>query len=477
MTDFAPVAAHLAASADASRAALFELLRIPSVSAQPDRRGDCRAAAEWCRDFLTAAGCTAELVETGTPDAPGHPIVLAKSKPAPGAKTLLVYGHYDVQPPDPLDLWTTPPFEPAVRDGKVFARGATDDKGQMLTHPLAVKAWHEAAGGPPVNVTFVIEGEEEVGSDHLDAFLHERRDELACDAAVISDTSQFAEGVPAICYGLRGIAACEVTVSGPKADLHSGLFGGAVANPANGLAKIVASLHDADGRVAVDGFYDAVVPPTDAERAAWADLPFDEAAFLTTTGAPRPVTPPGATVLEGRWAWPTCDVNGLTSGYQGTGPKTIIPATASAKLSFRLVPDQDPVRGPRRRDELRRGALPARAVGHVQPLPRYAGGAVRHGFRPLRRRQVGDRPRLRHAPSADPRGRDDPGGAEPRRNARLPGPAAGLGAEQRRAAQPRRTLQPRRLRAGGAGERAADVGASRLVSPKRKRGSSAPFPA
>ena len=342
MTDFAPVAAHLAASADAYRAALFELLRIPSVSAQPDRRGDCRAAAEWCRDFLAAAGCTAELVETGTPDAPGHPIVLAKSKPATGAKTLLVYGHYDVQPPDPLDLWTTPPFEPAVRDGKVFARGATDDKGQMLTHPLAVKAWHEAAGGPPVNVTFVIEGEEEVGSDHLDAFLHERRDKLACDAAVISDTSQFAEGVPAICYGLRGIAACEVTVAGPKADLHSGLFGGAVANPANGLAKIVASLHDADGRVAVDGFYDAVVPPTDAERAAWADLPFDEAAFLTTTGAPRPVTPPGATVLEGRWAWPTCDVNGLTSGYQGTGPKTIIPATASAKLSFRLVPDQDP---------------------------------------------------------------------------------------------------------------------------------------
>ena len=342
MTDFAPVAARLAAAADANRAALFELLRIPSVSAQPDRRGDCRAAAEWCRDFLTAAGCTAELIETGTPDAPGHPIVLAKSKPVPGAKTLLVYGHYDVQPPDPLDLWTTPPFEPAVRDGKVFARGATDDKGQMLTHPLAVKAWHEAAGGPPVNVTFVIEGEEEVGSDHLDAFLHERREELACDAAVISDTSQFAPGVPAICYGLRGIAACEVTVTGPKADLHSGLFGGAVANPANGLAKIVASLHDTDGRVAVDGFYDAVVPPTDAERAAWADLPFDEAAFLDTTGASRPVTPPGATVLEGRWAWPTCDVNGLTSGYQGTGPKTIIPATASAKLSFRLVPDQDP---------------------------------------------------------------------------------------------------------------------------------------
>ena len=347
MTDFAPVADRLAASADADREALFELLRVPSVSAQPDRRGDCRAAAQWVRDFLTDAGCTAELVETGTAEAPGHPIVFGKTKPVAGAKTLLVYGHYDVQPPDPLDLWTTPPFEPAVRPGPhgdpcVFARGATDDKGQMLTHLLAAKAWRDAAGGPPVNVTFVIEGEEEVGSDHLDAFLEEREDDLACDAAVISDTSQFAPGVPAICYGLRGIAACEVTVTGPRADLHSGLFGGAVANPANALAKIVAGLHGPDGRVAVPGFYDAVVPPTDAERAAWAGLPFDGAAFIETTGVPEPVTPPGASVLEGRWAWPTCDVNGLTSGYQGVGPKTIIPATATAKLSFRLVPDQDP---------------------------------------------------------------------------------------------------------------------------------------
>ena len=173
MSDFAPVAARLAARAETNREALFELLRIPSVSAQPDRRADCRRAAEWCRDFLTGHGCTADLIETGTADDPGHPIVLAKSEPVPGAKTLLVYGHYDVQPPDPLDLWTTPPFEPTVRDGKVFARGATDDKGQMLTHPLAVAAWHAVAGGPPVNVTLVIEGEEEVGSDHLDAFLTE----------------------------------------------------------------------------------------------------------------------------------------------------------------------------------------------------------------------------------------------------------------------------------------------------------------
>ncbi|QDT16236.1 dipeptidase [Alienimonas californiensis] len=347
MTDFAPVADRLAASAEANRERLFELLRIPSVSADPAHRGDCRAAAEWVRDFLTQAGCSAELVDTGTAERPGHPIVFAKTPRVDGAPTLLVYGHYDVQPPDPLDLWTTPPFEPTVRPGPggaehVYARGATDDKGQMLTHPLAVAAWHAAAGGPPVNVTFVIEGEEEVGSDHLDAFLESHKAELACDAAVISDTSQFAPGVPAICYGLRGITACEVTVRGPKADLHSGLFGGAVANPANALAKIIASLHDADGRVAVPGFYDAVVPPTEEERAAWAALPFDEAAFLETTGAPEPVTLPDATVLEGRWGWPTCDVNGLTSGYQGPGPKTIIPAKASAKLSFRLVPDQDP---------------------------------------------------------------------------------------------------------------------------------------
>ncbi len=295
------------------------------------------------------AGCTAELVETGTADAPGHPIVLAKSKPIAGAPTLLVYGHYDVQPPDPLDLWTTPPFEPTVRnlpngEPAVFARGATDDKGQMLTHPLAVAAWHAAAGGPPVNVTFVIEGEEEVGSDHLDAFLESHKAELACDAAVISDTSQFAPGVPAICYGLRGITACEVTVTGPQADLHSGLFGGSVDNPATALCRAIESLHDPDGRINVEGFYNDVVPPTDAERAAWATLPFDEAEFLKTTGSPRTWTPPGATVLEGQWAWPTAEVNGLTAGYQGPGPKTIIPATATAKLSFRLVPNQDPDR-------------------------------------------------------------------------------------------------------------------------------------
>ena len=342
MTDFAPIAAALAASTDANRAALFELLRIPSVSADPARRGDCRAAADWVRDFLAAHGCAVELVETGTPEDPGHPIVLAKSRPVPGAPTLLVYGHYDVQPPDPLGKWTTPPFEPAVRHGKVYARGATDDKGQMLTHPLAVKAWHDAAGGPPVNVTLLIEGEEEVGSDHLDRFLEDRRADLACDAAVISDTSQFAEGVPAICYGLRGIAACEVTVTGPKADLHSGLFGGAVANPANALAKIVASLHDADGRVAVAGFHDGVRELSEEERANFAALPFSEADFLATTGAPEARGEAGFTTLERRWARPTCDVNGLTAGYQGPGPKTIIPATASAKLSFRLVPDQDP---------------------------------------------------------------------------------------------------------------------------------------
>ena len=212
----------------------------------------------------------------------------------------------------------------------------------MLTHPLALAAWHDAAGGPPVNVTFVIEGEEEVGSDHLYAFLEQHRNELACDAAVISDTSQFAPGVPAICYGLRGIAACEVTVSGPGADLHSGLFGGAVANPANALAALVASLHDADGRVAVAGFYDGVRELTDDERANFAALPFSEADFLAATGASAARGEAGYTTLERRWARPTCDVNGLTSGYQGPGPKTIVPATASAKLSFRLVPDQDP---------------------------------------------------------------------------------------------------------------------------------------
>jgi acetylornithine deacetylase/succinyl-diaminopimelate desuccinylase-like protein len=318
---------------------LTALLRIPSVSAITAHKPDVRRAAEFVRDQLASAGLTTELVETA-----GHPIVYAEWLKAPNAPTVLIYGHYDVQPPDPLDKWVTPPFEPEVRDGCIWARGATDDKGQMLTHVLSVAAWMKAEGRLPINVKFVIEGEEEVGSDNLDKFLAARRDRLRSDIAVISDTSQYAPKLPAITYGLRGIIACEVRLHGPKQDLHSGIFGGAITNPANALARLIASLHDANGRVQIPGFYDDVQPLTNAERASFADLPFNEADFFASVGVKAGWGETGFTSTERRWARPTCDVNGLTAGYQGEGPKTIIPAWASAKITCRLVPNQDPQR-------------------------------------------------------------------------------------------------------------------------------------
>ena len=331
---------------------LTDLLRIPSVSGDPAFQSDVRRAAGFVRDRLGEAGCEAEVVET-----PGHPIVYGRTPRIPNAPTVLVCGHYDVQPAAKSDGWETEPFEPVIKPSAalnshlstpnsqaIYARGATDDKGQCYTHIKAVEAWSKTAGRPPINVIFVIEGEEEVGSDHLDAFLEQRKSELACDVAVISDTSQYAPGIPAITYGLRGIAACELTVEGPGRDLHSGVFGGAVANPVNVLCSLVASLHDAAGRVAVAGFYDKVQPLSDAERKQFADLPFDEAAFLKELNLPGPHGEPGYSSIERRWARPTCDVNGIYGGYTGAGPKTIIPARATAKITCRLVPDQDPHR-------------------------------------------------------------------------------------------------------------------------------------
>lgn len=315
---------------------LLEFLRIPSVSAISAHKADTRAAAEWVRDQLQSAGVTTELVETA-----GHPIVFGEWLKAPGAPTVLVYGHYDVQPPDPLNEWKTPPFEPDIRDGHVFARGATDDKGQMLTHVKSVEAWLKAQGSLPVNVKFVIEGEEEVGSNNLDLFLEARREQLKCDVAVVSDTSQYAPGIPAITYGLRGIVACELTIHGPRQDVHSGIFGGSIANPCNVLAKLIAQLHDDNGRVQVPGFYDDVRELSAEERKEFAALPFDESKFLKDLGSAAAAGEKGYSSLERRWARPTCDVNGLTGGYQGEGPKTIIPAKASAKITCRLVPDQN----------------------------------------------------------------------------------------------------------------------------------------
>ncbi|MBI1310045.1 dipeptidase [bacterium] len=331
VTDF------LNANRDAAVAELQELLRIPSVSADSAFKPHMAAAAEFIVNRLTSAGLTAEIVPTA-----GHPIVYGEWTQAAGAPTVLIYGHYDVQPPDPIEKWTTPPFEPAIRDGRIWARGATDDKGQVWTHVLSVAAWLQVRGSLPVNVKFVIEGEEEVGSNNLETFLRDNREKLACDVAVISDTAQYGPGIPAITYGLRGILACEVTLTGPNRDLHSGVFGGAVANPVNELCRLISLLHDDQRRVAVPGFYDDVKPLTDEERAQFAALPFNEAAWLADLGVNASVGETGYTATERRWARPTCDVNGIFGGYTGEGPKTIVPSTATAKITCRLVPDQDP---------------------------------------------------------------------------------------------------------------------------------------
>ncbi len=325
----------LQAQSAASLSELQDLLRIPSVSADSRHRDDVARAAQFVHDRLLAAGCEAEIVPTK-----GHPIVYGQWVKRPGAPTVLVYGHYDVQPPDPLDQWVTPPFSAEIRDGKIYARGATDDKGQMYTHIVSVAAWLKAVGELPVNVKFVIEGEEEVGSNNLDLFLEANREKCACDVTVISDTAQYAPGYPAITYGLRGIMACEITLHGPKQDLHSGVFGGSIANPVNALARLIAQLQDETGRIQIPGFYDDVVELTEAERKEFASLPFDEAGYLSNLGVSAPFGEAGFTTLERRWARPTCDVNGIIGGYTGEGPKTIVPAKASAKLTCRLVPNQ-----------------------------------------------------------------------------------------------------------------------------------------
>ncbi len=328
---------YLSENASRFEQELIEFLKIPTISADSKYQADVIRGAEFVRKQLADIGFDAETIETE-----GYPIVFGSWEGVPGAPTVLVYGHYDVQPPDPLDQWISPPFEPEIREGKVYARGATDDKGQMFTHIKSVEAWLKTTGRLPVNVKFVIEGEEEVGSENLDRFLEANRKKVRSDVAVISDTSQYAPGLPAITYGLRGILAAEIRLTGPDRDLHSGMFGGSVANPANVLASLVASLHNEQGRVQIPGFYDAVVELTQEEREGFAKLPFDEAAALGKIGVEDPQGEAGFSTLERRWARPTCDVNGLVSGYTGEGPKTIVPSTATAKISCRLVPDQNP---------------------------------------------------------------------------------------------------------------------------------------
>jgi acetylornithine deacetylase/succinyl-diaminopimelate desuccinylase-like protein len=319
---------------------LCQLLSIPSVSADSRHRPDVRRAAEWMRDEFARMGLEPRLIETD-----GQPLVYAETPAVPGAPTVLVYGHYDVQPPDPLDQWISPPFQPTRRNGNIYARGATDDKGQMLTHVKSAQAWLAVRGRLPVQLKFLIEGEEEVGSKALQKYLETpAADHLACNAVVVSDTSQFGPNQPAITYGLRGIAYFELHVKGPKQDLHSGTFGGGVTNPANVLAKLLAALTDDHGRVQVPGFYDDVRPLSTQERESLAKLPFDEQQFQRQLGVNGLHGESGYSTLERRWTRPTCDVHGVWGGYQGEGGKTILPARAAAKFSCRLVPDQDPVK-------------------------------------------------------------------------------------------------------------------------------------
>jgi len=320
---------------------LSDLLRIASISADPAHAEEVRRAADWMVEQFKKLGLATEMIET----AGCHPMVYAETPAVPGKPIALVYGHYDVQPADPLDEWISPPFEPTLREGNIVARGATDDKGQMLTHLKSVEAWIEAIGSLPIQVKFLIEGEEEVGSRALGRYLKDDgAKKLACDVVVISDTSQFAPGRPAITYGLRGIAYFQLRLTGPMQDLHSGTFGGGVTNPANTLAKMLSALVDDHGRVQVPGFYDDVAPLSEKERKAFADLSFSEEEFMNQIGVSGVTGEEGYTTLERRWARPTCDVNGLTSGYQGEGEKTVLPGRASAKFSFRLVPNQRPER-------------------------------------------------------------------------------------------------------------------------------------
>jgi acetylornithine deacetylase/succinyl-diaminopimelate desuccinylase-like protein len=319
---------------------LKSALRIPSVSAKVEHREDCVRCARHIADHLKSLGMTrTEVVPTA-----GHPVVYSEWLGAPGKPTALVYGHYDVQPPEPLELWTSPPFEPVVKNGSIYARGAVDDKGQVYMHLKAIEALMKTGNGAlPINLKLVIEGEEEVGSENLERFLTERRSELDADVIVVSDTSMLSPDQPALCYALRGIMYTQIEVTGPARDLHSGEFGGSVQNPANALAAIIAALKDGDGRITIPGFYDSVRALSKSERDAIRAVPFDEAGFLAAAGAPVPFGEGGWSTLERVWIRPTCDVNGMWSGYTGEGSKTVLPSFAAAKVSFRLVPDQDPL--------------------------------------------------------------------------------------------------------------------------------------
>jgi acetylornithine deacetylase/succinyl-diaminopimelate desuccinylase-like protein len=314
---------------------LSRLLSIPSISTLSEHKQDIAHAAEWILGQLQAFGFTGRVYQTEL-----HPVILARSPVVPEAPVLLVYGHYDVQPPDPLDEWKTPPFSPEVRDGYIYARGATDDKGQFFTYLKAVDALLGSGQKLPLNLIFLVEGEEEIGSPSLEKFLTEHKDELRADAVAISDCSQFAHGIPAITYALRGLCYFQIDIQGPRFDLHSGVFGGIADNPVQVLANILAGLKRPDGTVALPGYYDDVLPLENWERQELASLPVDEQALRNYLGIPQFAGEPGYSMIERRWTRPTLDINGIWGGFSGEGAKTIIPAKAGAKVSMRLVPNQ-----------------------------------------------------------------------------------------------------------------------------------------
>ncbi|MCX6591732.1 MAG: dipeptidase [Acidobacteria bacterium] len=319
---------------------LLTFLRIPSISTLPEHQGDVARAAEFVADALRTAGL--EHVEIIPTD--GHPLVYGDWLHAPGKPTVLCYGHYDVQPPDPLELWLTPPFEPTIRDGNIYARGSADDKGQMYTHIKAIEALMALHGGKlPVNVKFLIEGEEEIGGKSISKFVPAHRDKLKADVALVSDTALYADGIPTLCVGLRGLIYTEIEATGPGRDLHSGLFGGAAPNAVYGLVELLAKMKDADGRIQIPGIYDDVTEPTSAELASWDSLPFSAESFRQNeVGATSLTGEPDRRVLERIWSRPTVEVHGIAGGFTAAGAKTVIPAKATAKLSIRLVPDQKP---------------------------------------------------------------------------------------------------------------------------------------
>ena len=383
---------------------LKTLLAIPSISALPQHAGDVKRCADWCADEMRRIGLQhVRLVET-----PGNPVVYGDWLDAAGAPTILFYGHYDVQPVDPLDLWESPPFEATIRDGEIYARGSADDKGQVFMHFKAVEAHLKQNGRLPVNIKFILEGEEEVGSVNLDEFVRSHKDELGADVVVISDSPMFARGVPSICYGLRGLVYFQVDLRGSGTDLHSGSFGGAVANPAMVLAQVLAQMKDRGGRIKIPGFYDEVVPLQDDERKAWATLPFNEKQYRKDFGIPKLFGESGYTTLERTWARPTFEVNGLLSGFTGEGAKTVLPAVAMAKVSMRLVPNQSPDTIARLFEEYVKKVTPKTVelkitrmhggkpwmTSYDNPFVQAAGRAIEKGFgqRPVYTREGGSIP-------------------------------------------------------------------------------------